>query len=59
MKFIVYVLVILVSLGVGFYTFNFGRWLVGKKNYRGAAGVFVLAGLSAFLPLYLLFFGGD
>lgn len=55
MKWIIYVVSVLVTAGVSVYTFNFGRWAWRKKNYRGAAGLFLLAIITFMVPLGLLF----
>ncbi|MFZ5640105.1 MAG: hypothetical protein ACOY4Q_05400 [Bacillota bacterium] len=55
MKFLIYAAATLVTTGVAAYTFNFGRWAWQKKNYRGAAGIFILALITLTVPLGLLF----
>lgn len=55
MKWLVYLVAVLVTAGVAVYTFNFARWAWQKKNYRGAIGLSILALITLTVPLGLLF----
>lgn len=45
-----------IPLAVSFYTLTYARWLLGRKNKRGALGVAALALLTALYPGIVLFF---
>ncbi|PKM85900.1 MAG: hypothetical protein CVU87_14000 [Firmicutes bacterium HGW-Firmicutes-12] len=49
-------LLLLVPMGVAFYTFTYALWLWRKKNKVGAVGVFILAVISVIYPGFVLFF---
>jgi len=40
----------IVPVLVSIYTINYGRWAWHTKNYRGAVGLFSLAGLCTVVP---------
>lgn len=44
----------IVPVLISIYTVNFGRWAWHTKNYRGAIGLFILAGLSTLVPFWLI-----
>jgi len=55
MPYIMTFLVVLICLFVGIYTASFGYFVWQKKNYRGAIGVYILAGATVVVPLLIWF----
>jgi hypothetical protein len=49
-------MLLLVTLGVAFYTLTYALWLWRKKNKVGAVGVALLAAISVLYPGFVLFF---
>ena len=47
---------ILVPLGMTYYTYTFGQWAWQKGHRRGAVGVFILAAFNLALAVYALYF---
>ena len=49
-------LLMIIPLGVAYYTGTYGYWAWKKGYKRGGAGVFVLAAFTLVLSVYALFF---
>lgn len=47
---------LLIAMLISFYTLSYMVWLWRKKKRRGALGVFLLALVSLFYPVFVLFF---
>lgn len=50
------IVLLLITMGIAFYTLTYALWLWKQKNKLGAMGVAFLAGMSVLYPAFVLFF---
>lgn len=52
---LVNLMAVMIIAGTFIYALSFARWLLKRKLYRGAIGVFIMGTLEVTLSLYTLF----